>query len=145
MKNILVLHGPNLNLTGRREPDVYGTTTLDDINRLLEARAVNRAQLRILQTNHEGTLIDTLQDSIGWADGALFNPGALTHYAYALRDAITAVDYPVVEVHMSVPAAREDFRHQSVIAPVARGQVAGFGWYSYLAALDTLLHLLEAD
>lgn len=146
MRRLLVLHGPNLNLTGVREPAVYGSTTLDDI----DARLVERAQRRgcritCLQSNHEGNLIDALQEAREWASGALFNPGAFTHYSYALRDAVAAVGYPVVEVHLSLPAAREEFRHRSVIAPVCRGQVAGFGWHSYLVALDGLLDVLEAE
>jgi len=141
--NILVLHGPNLNLTGAREPDVYGHVTLAEIDRQLAAAAGARGvAMRFMQSNHEGALIDALHEARGWADGALFNPGAFTHYSYALRDAVAAVGYPVVEVHLSLPAARETFRHRSVIAPVCRGQVAGFGAYSYLAAFDALLHVL---
>lgn len=146
MIRALVLHGPNLNLTGRREPDVYGTTSLGDINVRLESMASGLdMELRIVQSNHEGALIDALHDALGWADGCVFNPGAFTHYSYALRDAVAAVGYPVVEVHLSLPAAREEFRHRSVIAPVCRGQVAGFGWHSYLVALDGLLDVLEAE
>jgi len=144
MTSILVLHGPNLNLTGHREPETYGRTTLAEIDERLRARAAERdVKTRSFQSNHEGALIDTLHEARGWAAGALFNPGAFTHYSYALRDAVAAVGYPVIEVHLSLPAAREPFRRLSVVAPVCRGQVAGFGPYSYLCALDALIHVLE--
>ena len=143
MRRILVLHGPNLNLTGIREPDVYGHMSLSEINERLLARAVERSvELSIRQSNHEGALIDALHEALGSVDGALVNPGALTHYSYALRDAIAAVGYPVVEVHMSLTPAREGFRHRSVTAAACRGQTMGFGWYSYALGLDGLLHLL---
>jgi 3-dehydroquinate dehydratase-2 len=142
--SILVLHGPNLNLTGTRETNIYGRATLSEIDERLHALARDRgAVLRIVQSNYEGALIDALHGVRDWAHGAVFNPGAYTHYSYALRDAVAAVDYPVVEVHMSLPAAREPFRHQSVIAPVCRAQVAGFGVRSYDLALLGLLQSLE--
>jgi 3-dehydroquinate dehydratase II len=144
MTRVLVLHGPNLNLSGRREPETYGRTTLEEINAELTRRATERAaELRILQSNHEGALVDALHAGMGWADGALLNPGALTHYSYALRDAVAAVGYPVVEVHLSLPAAREHFRRTSVIAPACRAQIAGLGAFSYLLGLDAVLHLTE--
>ena len=143
---ILLIHGPNLNMLGIREPGVYGHLTLDEINRRLQDHAsAQDIELRITQSNHEGAIIDMIQDSVGWANGILINPGAYTHYSYAIRDAIAAVKLPTVEVHLSNINARETFRHTSVITPVCLGQVAGFGWHSYLVGLQALsLHLTAA-
>ena len=144
MTHILVLHGPNLNLLGIREPDVYGHETLADINRQLTQRAAQSgATLHTLQSNHEGVLIDALHEGRLTAHGVLINPGAFTHYSYALRDAIAAISLPTVEVHLSNIHAREPFRHQSVLAPVCLGQISGFGWRSYLLGLQALLDYLE--
>jgi 3-dehydroquinate dehydratase-2 len=140
MMKILILHGPNLNTLGRREPEIYGHITLAHIDDALRERAAtNSATLLLFQSNHEGALIDFLQAE-GWdADGIIINPGALTHYGLALRDALASLSAPIVEVHLSNVYQRESFRHSSVVAPVATGQIAGLGWRGYLLALEWLL------
>jgi 3-dehydroquinate dehydratase II len=144
MTNILVLHGPNLNLLGLREPEVYGRTTLADINvRLITLAEYRHATLRTLQSNHEGALIDAIHEARAWAEGILINPGGLTHTSVALRDAISGVALPCVEVHLSNIHKREVFRHFSYVSGVASGVIAGFGWRSYLLGLTALLDLLE--
>jgi len=138
--NILVLHGPNLNLLGEREPEVYGTMTLAQLNKKLAAYARKRgATLRARQSNSEGELIDILHAHRTWADGIAFNPGAYTHYSYALRDAVAGIQVPTIEVHLSDVTKREPFRRVSVIAPVCAGRRYGRGADSYLEAIDDLI------
>ena len=142
--HILVLHGPNLNLLGQREPGIYGATTLAEIDDRLEARAAARgAALRIVQSNHEGVLIDAIHEAFSQEDGILINPAGYTHTSVALRDAIAAVGLPAVEVHLSNVHAREVFRHTSLTAPVCVGQISGFGWRSYLLGLDALVDYIQ--
>ncbi len=137
---ILVLNGPNLNMLGTREPHIYGATTLADIEQALTSRAARaNASVYCVQSNHEGVLIDTIQQEHAASHGIIINPGAFTHYSYAIRDALSAVACPVIEVHISNVYKREPFRHHSVIAPIATGQMAGLGWQGYLMALEWLL------
>jgi len=140
---ILVLHGPNLNLLGTREPEVYGRVTLEEIDtRLAELGHSLGVEVRCMQSNHEGALIDALQDARGWAKGVGFNPGGYTHTSVALRDTIAAIHLPVVEVHLTNIYAREEFRRHSLLAPVCKAQVAGFGWHSYALGLRGLVSML---
>ncbi|MBI3732929.1 MAG: type II 3-dehydroquinate dehydratase [Chloroflexi bacterium] len=136
----LVLHGPNLNLLGTREPEVYGALTLDEVNaRLQEWAQARGVELRVEQSNHEGALIDAVQGAASWADGLVINPGGYTHTSVALRDAIAAVRLRTIEVHLSNIYAREPFRHTSLIAPVCRGQISGLDWLGYRLALEWLM------
>jgi 3-dehydroquinate dehydratase II len=144
MNAILVLHGPNLNLLGIRQPGVYGNVTLGEIDQRLVAHGHTLGlDVRCLQSNHEGALIDALQDARTWAQGVIINPGGYTHTSVALRDAISAIGLPVIEVHISNVYAREEFRHVSMISSVCAGKVVGFGWISYKLALDGLSELLK--
>lgn len=141
MKSILILNGPNINLTGLREKSVYGSQTFDDLTRLIQQEADRLGcQVRFVHSNHEGALIDALQQAyFDHLDGVVFNPGAYTHTSIALHDAIASIPLPVIEVHMSNVHAREPFRHTSMTAPVCRGQIVGFGFYGYLMALRALI------
>jgi 3-dehydroquinate dehydratase-2 len=143
MPRILVLHGPNLNLLGRREPQIYGHVTLEEINhRLQQYAAEHQVDLEILQSNHEGGLVDAIQGAMGRIDALIINAGAYTHTSAALRDAIAAVDIPTIEVHLSNLARREAFRHHSYLTEVAVGQIMGFGADSYILGLHAaILHL----
>lgn len=139
-KPIYVLSGPNLNMLGKREPEIYGSETLDDIHGLLKAKAAQKkTDINCLQTNHEGELVDFIQEAGDKASGIIINAGALTHTSVALADAIKAIDIPVIEVHMSNVYQREKFRHHSYLSPVVIGVICGFGSQSYELALDFLL------
>lgn len=144
MKKVLVILGPNLNMVGVREKGVYGTETAESINRqILEKAEKLQLSCDIFQSNHEGDIVDKIHETMGNYDGVVINAGALTHYSYALRDAIACVNIPFVEVHMSNIHKREEFRHKSVIAPVCAGQIAGFGKLVYFLGLEALKELME--
>jgi 3-dehydroquinate dehydratase-2 len=146
MARFLVLNGPNLNILGRRMPGIYGAKTLDEIQQELAARATAlQADLTFFQSNVEGELISCIQEHWGQIQGIIINPGALTHYGYALKDALIDAAVPVIEVHLGNPYAREEWRRHSVIADIARGQIAGFGWRSYTAALEIIAAIAEEE
>jgi 3-dehydroquinate dehydratase II len=140
---ILLIHGPNLNLLGKREPGIYGTSGLEEINaRMQQIAKENEVELRVFQSNHEGALIDAIHDAAQWADGIVINPGAYGHYSYALRDALAAVQLPAIEVHISNIYAREEFRYKSVISSVVVGNISGLGWRSYQCGLQALIDII---
>ncbi len=143
-QRILVIHGPNLNLLGSREPDIYGNTSLEEINGDLSSAAKEwGAEVEFFQSNYEGALVDRIQESQSWADGILINPGGLTHTSVILRDALAATELPIVEVHLSNIFAREEFRRNSFVSPIALGVVSGFGPMGYGLGLNALLEHLE--
>ena len=143
---ILILHGPNLNLLGIREPGVYGNVGLDEINnRIAEFGRTLEIEVTCKQSNHEGVLIDLLQDARHWAAGVVFNPGGYTHTSVALRDAISGISIPVVEVHLSNVYAREEFRHKSLVSAVCKGKISGFGWRSYFLGLQAISDLIKNE
>ena len=145
-KRVLLLHGPNLQLLGRREPDIYGTVTLGDIDQKMRTRAAEAGiDLVAHQSNSEGELVTIIGDHLGAVDGVLINPAAYTHTSVAIRDALSAVGVPVIEIHLSNIAGRESFRHHSFIAPIAVGAIAGFGVDSYRLALEAMIQLLSHD
>ncbi|MFH1063211.1 MAG: type II 3-dehydroquinate dehydratase [Candidatus Omnitrophota bacterium] len=144
MANILVIHGPNLNLLGEREPDIYGKVTLETINNnILKWAKKNGVKIDIIQSNHEGEIVDIIGKANSTYNALLINPAAYTHTSVAIRDAISAVGIPTVEVHLSNIYAREEFRHTSLIAPVSSGQVSGFGQHSYILGLEAILTIIN--
>jgi len=144
MFKILLMHGPNLNLLGWREPGIYGTVGFDEINaRMKRVAAENGAELRVFQSNSEGALVDAIHDARNWADGIMINPGAYAHYSIAIRDALSAVKLPTIEVHLSNVHAREEFRHKLVLSPVCVAVICGLGWRSYLVGVQSLISILQ--
>ena len=144
MTKILLIHGPNLNLLGKRSPEIYGTMSLEDINtRMQGIAAEGGAELRVFQSNSEGALIDAIHDAANWADGIVINPGAFAHYSLAIRDALASIPLPAIEVHLSNIYAREEFRQHSVISPVAAGCISGLGWRSYACGIQAMIDLLK--
>ncbi len=144
MLKILLIHGPNLNLLGWREPGIYGTVGFAEINARMKRTAEEHgAELRVFQSNTEGALVDAIQDARNWADGIVINPGAYAHYSIAIRDALSAVKLPTIEVHLSNIHARDEFRHKLVLTPVCVGMVCGLGWRSYLYAVQALIAILQ--
>jgi 3-dehydroquinate dehydratase-2 len=144
MKTLLLLHGPNLNLLGSRQPEIYGRATLADYEELVRERAARHdLEVESVQSNHEGALIDAIHHARGTAAAIVINPGAFTHYSWALHDALAAFDGPIVEVHISNPNAREPWRHTSVVAPVASGSIVGLGADGYEFAVEAVARLLE--
>jgi 3-dehydroquinate dehydratase-2 len=143
--NILIIHGPNLHLLGKREPEVYGRETLDDINaRLTVLAEENSVNLKIMQSNHEGEIVSFIGENIDWADGVIINPAAYTHTSVAIRDALSAVNLPVIEVHLSNVFQRESFRHFSYVSPIAIGVISGFGALGYELALRAMIEVLKS-
>lgn len=144
MKKILIINGPNLNMLGVREPGIYGSATLKDVEEsLLRLSEELGVEVVFFQSNHEGGIIDRIHQAFGNCDGLVINPGAFTHYSYAIRDAIDSVKIPTVEIHISNVHTREEFRHHSVIAPIAVGQIMGFGIYGYQLALRAIVNHLQ--
>ena len=140
---VLIIHGPNLNLLGTRKPDIYGSRTLDEINKYV-LDYFKRTEIEFFQSNHEGKIIDEIQSAEQQFDGLVINPGAFSHYSYAIRDAIEALSIPVIEVHISNIASREEFRQKSVITPVCWGSISGLGRYGYILAVRALVHQKSA-
>ncbi|HIC19921.1 TPA: type II 3-dehydroquinate dehydratase [Candidatus Poribacteria bacterium] len=142
--NILLVHGPNLNLLGKRQPEIYGTQTLDNINHyLIQVAQKQGVELKTFQSNHEGAIVSEIGDNIDWADGILINPAAYTHTSVAIRDALSAVTLPVIEIHLSNIYKREGFRHHSYVSPIAVGVISGFGSHSYELALNVMINILQ--
>ena len=144
MTTLLILHGPNLNLLGTREPEIYGSLTLAEINQKVnDAASAHGVETYSIQSNSEGALIDALQEAAKKADGVIFNPAGYTHTSVAIRDTVAAIGIPVVEVHLSNVYAREEFRHKSLLSAVCTGKISGFGWMSYKLALEALVEIIN--